>query len=512
MNIQKKHNLSLAKNTFIVASITLLSRILGFLRDLCLAIILGAGPEADAFFVAFRIPNLLRRLFAEGSLSMAFIPVFTKTNSKYGKDKAFLVARSLQLWLLIILGFIVTIGIIWASPLVGVIAPGFKDKPEIFNLTVNLTRICLPYIIFISSVALYMGILNSFEHFFFPALAPCILNITLIGAALIGYFFKFPISYSLAIGVFFAGVLQALSQFPILKKHGFSLKGPINLFSEELKKIFFLILPTIFGAAIYQINILLTTLLASFLPQGSISYLYYADRLVQFPLGIFGIAIGTVALPSFSLLLAQKKWREVEKSLSLAINLNLFIILPAVAGLIGFSNPIIKLLFGHGSFTEQAVTSTAYALIAYAVGLPAFSLTKTLVSTFYAFEDTKTPVYSAFLSLILNISLGFLLMQYIQHIGLALAVSIASWANIVFLIHKLRQKLNFSFDLKEISISFFLSLAILLIAHCLRKFSLWALTTIPLIAINYLIISYFLKANSARLIVSTFIQNIFKER
>lgn len=502
--------LKLAKNTFIVASATFLSRILGFVRDLTLAITLGAGPQADAFFVAFRLPNLLRRLFAEGSLSMAFIPVFAKTKEE-SLQKAFVVARSLQIWIIFLLSLIVFLGIIEANSLISLIAPGFKDKPQLFELTVTLTQICLPYIIFISSVALYMGILNSLDHFLFPALAPCILNLTLISFALFGHYFKLNISKTLAIGVLAAGILQALSQFPALKKTGFSFKGKIKLFSQELKKIFLLTLPTILGSAVYQINILLITLLASFLPVGSISYLYYADRLVQFPLGVFGIAIGTVALPTFSSLLAQKKIKELEHNLSTAINLNLFISLPAAAGLMALSTPIIQTLFGHGSFTQADVELTAHALIAYSLGLPAFSLTKTLVSNFYAFEDTKRPVFISILSLFTNLTLGFLLMKPLKHAGLALAVSFSSWLNIILLIYFLKKKIKINWDKKEITICLSLSAIIYLIAFKLKLNILGLLLTIIILTLFYILSSYFLQSKSSILIIKGIMKKIKKE-
>ncbi|MDQ7032764.1 MAG: murein biosynthesis integral membrane protein MurJ [Desulfonauticus sp.] len=507
--MSKQHH-HLTKNTFIVSLATLLSRILGFGRDLCLAVTLGARAEADAFFVAFRIPNLLRRLFAEGSLSLAFIPVFTQTKTKKNKEEAFVLARSVQIWLILILGIIILFGLIWTKPLIALIAPGFKNNPRIFQLTTSLTRICLPYILFISSVALYMGILNSFHHFLTPALAPCFLNLVLIAAAFTGYFLHLSISYSLAWGVLIAGIVQVISQIPALKKTGFNFRGQVKLFSPEIKKIFTLILPTVFGAAIYQINILFITLLASFLPHGSISYLYYADRLVQFPLGIFGIAIGTVALPAFSSLIAQKKWKELSLSLSSALNLNLFIILPASAGLIGLARPIISLLFQHGTFTALDVKATSLALMAYALGLPAFSLTKTLVSTFYAFEDSKTPVFAASLSLILNIILGLILMRFFKHAGLALAVSFSSWCNILFLSFKLSSKIPFSLNKKELIFAIMLSVIILFFTFWLQKFHTYSLISIPLIALFYLGIGKLFCINSANLIFSTFKQKYLR--
>ena len=495
----------LAKNTLLVSSATLFSRILGFLRDLCLATLLGAGPEADAFFVAFRIPNLLRRLFAEGSLSMAFVPVFSQLKIK-SKKQAFILARSLHLWIVIILSAIVGLGLITSYDLVGFIAPGFVQKPELFQLTVQLTQICLPYIIFISCVALYTGMLNCFNYFFLPALPPCVLNLTMIGAALWGHFFQLPIHYCLAYGVLIAGGLQMLSQWPALTKIGFSLWGEIQLISPELKKVLLLTLPTVFSAAIYQINMLAITFMASFLAQGSISYLYYADRLVQFPLGVFGIAIGTAALPALSALIAQNKVLEAEKTLSTAINLNLFITLPASAGLIGLAQPIISLLFGHGAFTSGDVNKTALALVAYSLGLPAFALTKTLVSCFYALKNTKIPVMVSCLSMLVNIAAGFILMHPLKHVGLALAVSLSSWLNIGLLIYYLKKRLKIRLDFKENLVCISLSLLILIATRWSSKFNLLGLITIPAIIIGYLGLSYVLKLPSGLLLLSSVAQ------
>ena len=492
----------LAKHTLLVSSATLLSRILGFLRDLCLATLLGAGPGADAFFVAFRIPNLLRRLFAEGSLSMAFVPVFSQLKIK-SKNKAFILARSLQLWIIIILSALVGLGFMASHTLIALIAPGFVQKPELFQLTVHLTQICLPYIIFISCVALYTGILNCFNYFFLPALAPCILNLSMIGAALFGYFLHLPVHYCLAYGVLLAGLLQVLSQWPGLTKIGFSLWGEVKLISPELKKILFLTLPTVFGAAIYQVNMLAITFMASFLAQGSISYLYYADRLVQFPLGVFGIAIGTAALPALSSLIAQNKILEAEKTLGMALNLNLFITLPASAGLLGLAQPIISLLFGHGAFTPNDVNQTALALAAYTLGLPAFALTKTLVSCFYALKNTKIPVIASCISMVVNIVAGFILMKYLQHVGLALAVSLSSWLNIGLLIYYLKKRLKIRLDFKENLMCISLSLLILISTKWSSRFNLLGLISIPAGIIGYLALSYALKLPSGLLLLSS---------
>jgi putative peptidoglycan lipid II flippase len=402
-----------------------------------IAFALGTSPLADAFFVAFRLPNLLRRLFAEGSLTMAFVPVFSRAREREGSEAAFAYARSAMVWLLLVVGGVVVAGILLARPVAWVIAPGFADEPEIFDFTVRLIRICFPYILFISAVALCMGILNSLGHFFAPAAAPCVLNLVLISAALAGVASDMPVPVLLAWGVLLAGLGQFLLQQPFLYQRGFSWGGAWRLKDEHVFRMGRLMLPMLLGAAVYQLNIVINTMLASFLAKGSISYLYYADRLVQFPLGVFGIAVGTAALPSFSDLAARERFREFLDSLNASLGLTLFISLPATAGLIGLSEPLVRTLFARGAFEVTSIEATAAALVGYAVGLPAFSCVRPLVSAYYALHDGRTPVVVASLCLVVNAGLGLWLMQHIAHVGLALAVSLASWLNILLLGYKL---------------------------------------------------------------------------
>ncbi|WP_432738446.1 murein biosynthesis integral membrane protein MurJ [Maridesulfovibrio sp. FT414] len=423
----------IVRNASVVAGATLLSRILGFVRDLIVAFALGAGLPADAFFVAFRIPNLLRRLFGEGSLTMAFVPVFSRIRQEQGDEAAFAMARSAMVWLLIILGGLTLLAIIFAKPLVLVIAPGFSRNPELMGLTVELVRVCFPYVIFICGVALCMGILNSLGHFLAPALAPCMLNIALIGSALIGYFTGNSVALFMAWGVLLGGLLQWFLQQPYLKRAGLSWRGRTELDNPGVKRMGRLMLPTVLGAAVYQINVALGTLLASFLPVGSVSYLYYADRLVQFPLGVFGIAVGTAALPSLAALCVKGREKEFALTLQNTVGLTLFISLPAMAGLVALAYPLIGLLFQRGAFDQQAVAATAQALMAYGVGLPFIAMSRPLVSAFYAQEDTRTPVKIAIGCLLVNVAAGYLLMQSMAHVGLALAVSLSSMLNSLLL-------------------------------------------------------------------------------
>ncbi len=446
----------------VVGAATLLSRISGFIRDVVVAWFFGAGLSSDAFFVAFRIPNLLRRLFAEGSLSIAFIPVFTESIEKNGKDDAFHLARSAIKILTILLILISILGIIFSPLIIKITAPGFSDIPDKFSLTIMLTRLMFPYVIFICLAALCMGILNVLGYFAVPALAPVFLNIAMIFSVFyITPYMKEPVT-GLAIGVLIGGFLQLALQIPLLIKKGIYSRSkktedapckpnprsaeltskPAPPFHPGLKRIGILMLPAVFGAAVHQINILVGTLLASMLPQGSVSYLYYADRLVEFPMGIFAIATATAVLPSLSRQAAVKDFDALRDTFAYAMNLIFFITIPAMIGLIVLREPIVAMLFKRGSFDVHTTRLTADALLYYSVGLWAFSGVRIVVSTFYALQDTKTPVKIAVVSVAANILFSILLMGPLKHGGLALATSLSSMLNLILLISALRVKLG----------------------------------------------------------------------
>ena len=404
-----------AKAAGVVGSATFLSRIFGYIRDMVLAWFFGAGLYSDAFFVAFRIPNLLRRLFAEGSLSIAFIPVFTDYLKNQGKDDAFEMARSAIRLLSVLLVIAAIIGVLLSPIIIRVIAPGFAESPEKLSITIFLTRIMFPYIFFIGMVALSMGILNVLGHFAAPALAPVFLNISIICSVfLISPYMADPVT-GIAIGVLIGGVLQLILQVPFLINKGFYFWQKAKIYHPGLKRIGLLMLPTIFGAAVYQINILVGTLLASLLPEGSVSYLYYADRLVQFPLGIFAIAAATAVLPSLSRQAAEKELPDFKNTFSYAMKLVFFITIPSMVGLIVLREPIVALLFKRGAFDTETTRLTAYALLYYAIGLWAFSGVRIVVSAFYALQDTRTPVRMAVISVVAKIILSVILMQWLAH-------------------------------------------------------------------------------------------------
>ncbi len=429
----------------VVGMATFLSRILGYIRDMVMASFFGAGLYSDAFIAAFRIPNLLRRLFGEGSLSIAFVPVFTEYLTNEGKKEAFQMAGSAIKLLAALLTITAICGIILTPLIVRVIAPGFLDSTDKFAITVTLTRIMFPYIIFIGLVALAMGILNVLGHFAAPALAPVFLNLAMIGSlygvALVSDSQETRV-FGLAFGVLLGGVLQLGLQLPFLRKKGFKIWQKSKIWHKGLSKIGRLMLPAIFGAAVYQINILVGTLLASLLSEGSVSYLYYADRLVQFPLGIFAIATATAVLPSLSRQAAAKDYDDLKQTFGHAMRLVLFITLPSMVGLIILRVPIVALLFKRGAFDAETVRMTAIALFYYGVGLWAFATVRIVVATYYALQDTKTPVKTATISIIANIILGILLMKPLGHGGLALATSLASAINLVLLVIMLRKKLG----------------------------------------------------------------------
>lgn len=432
----------IARAAGVIGGYTLLSRVLGFVRDVIIAAFFGAGLASDAFFAAFRIPNTFRRLFGEGSLTISFIPIFTDTYKKESKSEAFQVAFTAMTLLIIALICLTIGGILLAPLIVRLIAPGFILPPEKFHLTVLLTRIMFPYIFFISLVALFMGILNALGHFGAPALAPALLNLSMIiSVFLLSPHLQRPV-IALAVGVLAGGCLQLFLQVPFLLKKGFHFRFSFDPKHPAIRKMATMLLPAILGSAVYQINIFVITILASLLKEGSVSYLWYADRLVQFPLGVFAIAISTAVLPTMSRQSADSDIEGLKETLSYAFRLTSFIILPAMAALIVLRVPIVSVLFQRGSFDHIATIQTAQALLFYSVGLWAIALARVVAPTFYSLKDTATPVKAAVASLIANCFLSIILMKYLQHGGLALAISISSGLNLVLLLYYLRKKIG----------------------------------------------------------------------
>lgn len=435
-------NRKVFKAAGIVGSATLLSRILGMLRDMVVAAVFGAGPLSDAFFVAFRIPNLMRRLFAEGSLTVSFIPVFTDHLVNSGRDEAFRMGRS-AFWTLGLILFVITaIGIFGAYWVVRIIAPGFDGSSGNFDLTVSLTRFMFPYVIFICLTALCTGVLNSLNHFAAPAFGPVYLNICIIISALLfSRFLEKPI-YSLSIGVIIGGAIQLFALIPPMLKLGFVFFGKIDFRHEGVKKVGRLMLPSIFGSAAYQIDMLVNTMLASMLASGSVSYLYYADRLVQFPLALFGVSAATVILPTLSRQAAKNDMKAVASSLSEGFRLVSFVNFPAMAGLIALSYPMVSVIFQRGAFDPIQAKATSEALVCYSVGLWAFSSVRIVLPVYYAVKDIRTPAIFTGITVICDILLAMLLMTRMGHKGIALSTSLSSMLNFFLLTNGIRQFLK----------------------------------------------------------------------
>jgi putative peptidoglycan lipid II flippase len=436
----KEHH-RILKATAIVGSSTFISRIFGYIRDMVVASFFGTGMAADAFFVAFRLPNLLRRLIGEGSMTVSFIPVFTDYVKKGDKKETERFLASCFSLLICLLLMVTALGVLTAPWLVRIIAPGFIKYPAKFSLTISLTRMVFPYIFFISLVAFSMGVLNTHRVFFPPAFSPVLLNVSMIGSVLLLYKFFHPPIYALAMGVLIGGVFQLAFQIPFLIRRGFPFKLAWNPRHPGLKKVVALMGPSILGVAVYQLTVFINTLLASFLPSGSVSYLYYADRLMQFPLGIFAIAMGTAALPSFSSL-SGEDMKPLGDAIGFTLRLILMISIPASVGLVFLREPIIGILFQRGAFNAVSRHATALALLGYAVGLFAVSGVRVVVPGYYALKDAKTPVRIAVVALIVNVILGIALMYPLKHLGLALATSISSIVNLVLLVAILSRRLK----------------------------------------------------------------------
>ena len=439
-------NSRVAKAAGVVGAATMLSRIFGFIRDMVVAGFFGAGMATDAFFVAFRIPNLLRRLLGEGSLTVSFVPVFTEYLKKKSREDAYELANIAFTVLSSSLVLVTIAGVVFSPLIVMVMAPGFVKSPIQYDLAVFLTRLMFPYIFFISLVALCMGILNSLRHFAVPALSPVVLNIALILAALtLRDFFSEPIT-ALAIGVLIGGLLQLAMQWPILVKMGVLLKPDFRFNHPGLRQIGALLLPTLIGSSVYQINIFIGTILASLLPKGSVSFLYYADRLVELPLGVFAIAVGTASLPSFSEQVSMGDFENLKKTISFSLRLILFITIPATVALIALRVPIISVLFQRGAFDGRSTLLTAQALLYYSLGLWAFSVIGVIDSAFFSIQDRKSPLKAAFVSLFVSVTFSVVLMFPLKHGGLALATSIASAVNVMILAIILKRKIGTFLD------------------------------------------------------------------
>lgn len=428
-----------------VGGYTLLSRVLGFIRDAMMAATLGAGPVSDAFFVALRLPNLFRSLFAEGAFSVAFIPLFTGRIETAGRDAAKAYADeafSLMVAALFVMVVLAEIAMPWIIPL---IAAGFGADPDQLSLATALTRITFPYLLFISLVALQGGVLNAINRFGAVAFTPALLNIFQITALLWSWTAGYA-AETLCWAVTIGGAAQFLWLALSCRRDGMGLRLAWPRFSPDMRHLLGVMAPGIFGAGVTQINLLVSTNVASLLPTGSISYLQYADRLNQLPLAVVGIAVGTAILPTLSRHLKSGHTQAAIATQNRGLELAFLLTLPAACGLAILADPILTVLFQYGRFDAKATAATAGALAVYAMGLPAFVLIKVLAPAFYARHDTKTPVKIATASLVLNLVLTVALAYPLAHLGNALATSVAGWVNALGLFWCLRGQDLFHLD------------------------------------------------------------------
>ena len=438
--------MNLLKAITTVGSYTMLSRVLGFLRDILIASVLGAGAVADCFFVAFRFPNLFRRLFAEGAFAAAFVPLFSGELEKSGRVAAKVFADSaFSVLFLALIVFVAAMELAmpWAM---WVLAPGFDAIEGKMALATELSRIAFPYLLFISLVSLQSGVLNSIHRFAAAAAAPVLLNLTLI-AAMLGFAeIQETAGHVLSWGVFAAGILQ----FAWLAYHCQREGLPVTLcrprLTPEIKLLGKRILPVIFGASLYQINLLIGTILATLVSDGAVSFLYYADRLTQLPLGVVGVAVGTALLPTLSRQLAAGENDAAMTSQNRGLEFALLLTLPAAVALFVIAEPVITVLFERGAFSAADSQATAWALMAYATGLPAYVLIRVLTPGFFAREDTSTPVKIAAAGIVINIALNLILMRVWGHVGIAIAASISAWINALALGVVLRRRDHLTLD------------------------------------------------------------------
>ena len=429
---------SLFKSTSIVSLMTMISRILGFIRDVVAAQIYGVNASVDAFNIAFKIPNFMRNLFAEGSFSQAFVPVLSQYRRTSSKEQAREFINHIAGCLGSILFVVTILGVIAAPLLVTLSAPGLG--PLRFHYATEMLRVTFPYLMLISLTAFSASILNSYGNFAIPSLTPALLNIVLIIAAFWGSrYFHVPIEAQ-AWGVFIAGVVQFLFQLPFLWRKGLLPIPKLNWQDEGVRRVLRLMVPAIFGASVGQVSLFFNTVFASFLPVGSVTWLYYSERLAYFPLGVFGVALATVVLPHLSRKHAEQSPTQFMSALDWGIRCNLLIGVPATCIILIFAGPLIATLFQHGRFTIHDVLMTRQSLIAYAFGLQAFMLVKVLSTGFYARQDIKTPVRIAVVTMGLNLIFNIMLLKPFAHAGLALATSLSSWLNVTFLFLGLRKK------------------------------------------------------------------------
>lgn len=483
--------MSLLRNFATVGGATMTSRVLGFLRDALLAAIVGAGPAADAFVVAFRLPNLFRRLFAEGAFNSAFVPLFGRAVEEEGEDGARRFAGEIGAALLFALLILTALAEIFMPAVVWALAPGFISDPEKFDLTVLMSRIAFPYLIFMSMLAFLAGILNTYQRFAAAAFAPVMLNVVmvlvLIGIAFSGITDDRTTGMILVAGVSVAGIVQLAVVLWDLKKLGFRIPLKRPRMTKSVKRLLALGLPGVVAGGVTQINIVAGQVIAS-LQDGANALLYYADRLYQLPLGVIGIAVGVVLLPSLTRQLRSGQDAAYHRSLNQAMEFSLALTLPAAVALAVIPDEIVAVLFQRGKFDEAAVAGTAAALAAFSFGLPAFVLNKVFSPGYFAREDTRTPMWFAAIGMVVNVALSLALFPVFAHVGIALATTIAGWVNTALLGIVLMKRGHFVPDLAVLRRTLLILGASVLMGVVIHygAEALAAYLTAPMLAVRFL--------------------------
>lgn len=442
--------MKLLKNFAIIGILTIFSRISGMTREIFVSSILGAGWVSDAFVVALRFPNFFRQFFAEGAFNAAFIPSFSGTLEKEGINAAYKLAQNVFSFLTIVLLIFCGIMIFFMPKLIHVIAPGFSDTPERLKLCILLVQITFPYLFFVSLSCLLSGILNAFNRFALGAAIPIIANIFMISALVTYDWINISPVVALSVSLTLSGAAQLIILYFAVKKMGFHHLLIIPKLTASTLKILKLMIPGSIGTGIMQLNLLLSMILASVLPTGSLSYIFYADRLNQLPLALFGISLGTALLPQLSKLWQKNHIDEALQLQETALTFALQLSIPSAVALYCIAQPIVDLLFGHGKFGLEEVKQTAPALSAFALGLPAYVMSKIFTTTFFSSGDTKTPVKIAIITVVLNLIFTIILMHYFLHVGMALATSLSAWVNVIILGVVLKKKSLFRFSKKTI--------------------------------------------------------------
>ncbi len=503
---------SIAGNSLIISAYTFLSRILGMVRDILRAEYFGVSPIAKAFIIAYKIPNTLRNLVAEGALTQAFVPIFTEylyagKEKPANRDKAFAMANAVITMMLVILIVLVITGELMAPLIVRLFSWQWQDDPTLL-LTQDLTRMMFPYILFVSISSLFMGVLNTFRHFSAPALSPVLLNL----AVIIAYIAILPLSQDpvtqvklLSISVVVGGFLQFFLQYITARRLGYSFRFSLHWRHPAIKKIFTVILPAIFGSGIYQLNQIIDLIFAASIEKsvpGAVASLEYAVRLMQLPLGVFGVATSTAILPQLASLLQEKNFKEYNETLRHGLSLTAFLTFPAVAGLVVLAEPVIVLLFQRGAFDVYSTRITVMPLVYYALGIFTYSAVKIGVAAFYSFKDSKTPVKLAAIVLSFTLILNLILIQYMDHAALALSASIGSVLHLLLLFSYLQKKTQEPLHLQIMAIPLLKTLAatatmtaaLLALSWIAADFSKWfVLVQIGIGASLYILASWFFR-------------------